>query len=426
MARQPRPRSEPPAFDQLHLALTGPALELAGAANRLIHTALPHGPSSRAWTRVYGVDKMLAWKIMRLCEAIDLPGVLGHLPGRSGLRVLVQRLRQGGCDEAAVAAFERAALHLWDELESRRVTRNAMATLAAGALDSPAQIRARLRDRRAMRLASERIWGVSAAVRVSTYLLAPARTPDMISLAMITIMDGLRIHRRGEPWCVFSPSVNYPVSDPDLEAAPPDGEVVSGADESGGPLVRHDPLGPLISEHCDDLGRSAIALHPTSGTRHLYLDRDRVPLSKPMRVVFGEVTPLLGSAHASTPGELGMINSRVVTPVATLVLEVMLHRDLPPPATDPTALCFMKIDPQQRRSFEKPLRLPVDAEVFRGPVHPMTKLRGDAAIARRHTLDLAASALRTRIDDYECHRLVVADPILGSTISLRWRLPMRG
>ncbi|MFZ9692142.1 MAG: hypothetical protein ACO3EP_08865, partial [Phycisphaerales bacterium] len=259
MARTVKPRTETPAFDQLHLALTGPALELADAANRLIHTALPHGPSSRAWTRVYGVDKMLAWKIMRLCEAIDLPGVLGHLPGRSGLRVLVQRLRQGGCDEAEVAAFERAALHLWDELETHRVSRNAMATLAVGALDSPAQIRARLRDRRTTRLASERIWGVSASVRVSTYLLAPARTPDMISLAQITIMDGLRILRRGEPWCVFSPSVNYPVSDPDLEAAPPDGEVVSGADESGGPLVRHDPLGPLVSELCDDLGRSAIA-----------------------------------------------------------------------------------------------------------------------------------------------------------------------
>jgi hypothetical protein len=40
-------------------------------------------------------------------------------------------------------------------------------------------------------------------------------------------------------------------------------------------------------------------------------------------------------------------------------------------------------------------------------------------------LDLAAAALRTRIDDYECHRLVVTDPILGSAISMRWRLPTR-
>lgn len=423
MPRRPIRRGEPLAFDRLQERLWAPSLELARAADRVVRAASPAEPSARAWTRAYGIDKMLAWKVMRLRESIDPAGVLGHLPGRDGIRVIARGLRRGGCADQVVSDFERAALELWDLLGVHGVDRRVRSTLAAGTLDSRTKIRARRRDRRALRIAGERLWGVGAAVRITSFLLAPSTVPGMIDLAQVSMFDGLRILSRGDPWCIFDPSVNFEVPSSDPDAAPPGGDDAEGTSPAGGPLVRGHPLGPLIVEHCDAAARGVVVRHPTSGTRHLYLDRDRAPLGEPMRLAIGESIPLLGSMHAALPGEVGMINTRVLTPVATLVVELLLHRDLPPPATNPTGLGFMRIGPQQRRDFEPPMRIPIDAEVARGPVHPLPLAKGEAAVARRGLLDLAAESLGATIADFECHRIVVGDPILGSTMSLRWRLP---
>jgi hypothetical protein len=45
--------------------------------------------------------------------------------------------------------------------------------------------------------------------------------------------------------------------------------------------------------------------------------------------------------------------------------------------------------------------------------------------ARRSLLELAAARLRADLADFTAHRIVIADPPLGSTVSIRWRLPTR-
>ncbi len=186
-----------------------------------------------------------------------------------------------------------------------------------------------------------------------------------------------------------------------------------------------DPMEPLVSSLCDEIGHRAIVRHPTSGTRHLYLDRSAVPLGKPFRIAVGEYTPRLGEMEAASPGELAMINSRILTTVKTLVIEILIHRDVTPPASDPTALGFMAIDPAQRRPFEKPLRIPLDAEFTPVPIGSLVRGDDEAAAARRSLLELAAARLRADLADFTAHRIVIADPPLGSTVSIRWRLPTR-
>ena len=129
--------------------------------------------------------------------------------------------------------------------------------------------------------------------------------------------------------------------------------------------------------------------------------------------------------ESASPGELAMVNSRVITPVATLSIEILVHRDVTPPASDPTALGFMTIDPATRRPFEKPLRLPLDAEFAPVPIGSLVRGTDDAAAARRSLLDRAATRLRADLAEFTAHRIVITDPPLGSTVSVRWRLPTR-
>lgn len=430
LASDPMPRrsatvSSRPAFDQLRESLTQPSLSLSAAAEALVRAALPHAHSTRAWTRVYGIDKMLAWKLLQIRDATEVSGVVGHLPGRSGVHVIARRLRAGGCPEEPVAAFEHAAIGLWDLLKDAHVDRSTLSTLAAGSLDSAEEVRARRRDRRSLRASHERLWGIGAARRTTTYLLAPSRTEGMIDLALAGTIEGLRVLRRGEPWCILTPSFNFETPPSDLDAPPPGSEVSSKAPDASGPLDRTDPMEPLLSSLCDEIGRRAIVRHPTSGTRHLYLDPSTVPLGKPFRIAVGEYTPRLGEMEAASPGELAMINSRILTTVKTLSIEILIHRDVTPPASDPTALGFMAIDPAQRRPFEKPLRIPLDAEFTPVPIGSLVRGDDEAAAARRSLLELAAARLRADLADFTAHRIVIADPPLGSTVSIRWRLPTR-
>ncbi len=425
MPRRPIQRDAPPAFDRLRESLSPPALALAAATDELVRTALPHPHSTRSWTRVYGIDKMLAWKLLQIRDATEVSGVLGHLPGRSGIHVIARRLRSGGCAEGPIAAFEHAAIGLWDRLKEAHVDRPTLSALAAGGLDSAEEIRARRRDRRTLRASQERLFGVGAARRTNTYLFAPSRTDGMLDMVLVAMVEGLRVLRRGEPWCLLAPGVNFETPPSELEAPPPGSEVIAKSPEAGGPLDRSDPVEPLLSSLCDEIGRRAVVRHPTSGTRHLYIDRSAVPLGEPFRVAAGEFTPRLGEMESASPGELAMVNSRVITPVATLAIEILFHRDVTPPASDPTALGFMTIDPATRRPFEKPLRLPLDAEFAPVPIGSLVRGTDDAAAARRSMLDRAATRLRADLAEFTAHRIVITDPPLGSTVSVRWRLPTR-
>lgn len=418
-------RDAPQSFDRLQESLSEPALSLAAATAGLVRAALPHSHSTRSWTRVYGIDKMLAWKLLQIRDATEVAGVLGHLPGRGGIRLIARRLRAGGCAEAPIELFEQAAIGLWDLLASERVDRHTLSALGAGGLDQAWEIRARRRDRRALRSSGERLWGIGVEARTNSYLVTPSRSEGMLDVAYVAMLDGLRVLRRGEPWCIFSPGVSYETPPSELDAPPPGPEMISKTPDSGGPIDRTDPMEPMLSSLSDEVGRRAIARHPTSGTRHLYVDRAAVPLGKPFRVAFGEYIPRIGSSEAASPGELAMLNARITTPIAMLAIEILMHRSMVPPASNPTALGFMTIDPTQRRPFERPLRMPIDGALSVVPIRKLVAGTDEAAAARLSLLTLAANRVRSSVSEFTAHRIEIADPPLGSTISVRWRLPVR-
>lgn len=423
MPRRTRPSaSRSVSLAELVATIEAPALAVSAAAREVAQKSLPAHFSTRSWTRVFGIDKTLAWKLTRLVGATDLAGVLGSLPGRGGVERIAIQLRSRGCPPELVGPFEKKAIGLWTRLDAIGVDRRTLASLAAGALDSAAVVAARGRDRAAMRIAMTRMFGVSAAFRMSSHLVAPSLEPGMVALGHATLIDGFVVHETGPPWCLLGPAFQFAAPPGDLESTGPGHETIASSPESGGGLVPRDPLEPLVAELSDPIAVHAAMRFPGSGTRHVYLDRSKVPLGRPMRIAFGEWAPKVGSAHAGVPGELGMIHSGLATPVGRVIVEILMHRDLPAPATPPTAIGFLASDPSGRRPFEPPLRIPLDAEVM--PVKVDAAPRGVRSAAERlRLLELTAKVLRTRLDDYDCHRLVIKDPPYGMVASIRWRLP---
>lgn len=404
------------------VAILEPAARMFSDAVRDIASAcMPEESGPRSWGRGFGLDRNLAWKLYRIAQSSDLAGVLGAFPGPRGIELAAAGFRGRRADEAMIAAFETAAASLRSLIQGSGVGREMLASIAAGGLDSDEERKARRRAATAARKAAATIWGIEAAVGISTYIVTPSSRPGWVDLAYLNLLGGLVRWRPGRPWCVYMPLFSFETESGELEGDVTPADLAT-LPEAGFDLDAADPLAPLVSAASDPLAVAEIS-RTEEAPRQLSYRGGVATIGRPVHLAFGEVQPSIGPMDASEPDEIAALNEGTQIPIATSIVQVVMHRAIRRDG-DPVAIMTAMLDPTgRRRGVDSPVRMPTDATVaVASRPRNLPKAAGAWTDPYRDLLDRGLAALDTELGDCRCFRISIDNPPLGATISLRWRL----
>jgi hypothetical protein len=154
--------------------------------------------------RDFGLNKNLTWKMSKIiCEA-DPASIVSYLPGRAGLKILLDTFKKRGAPVNALkevrdafADFERMqTIHAGD-----RETLEAMLGSLAKGPDAQQQNEA---QRKLSFRGNSAIWGVQARIQVCVNIIAPSEDPDFVDLAWISGLVDFRRLRRDAVWAIAS------------------------------------------------------------------------------------------------------------------------------------------------------------------------------------------------------------------------------
>jgi hypothetical protein len=393
------------------------------AVREIADAVMPAESGPRAWGRGFGLDRNLAWKLYRAAQSSELAGVLSTFPGRRGLGLAIAGFRRRGCPSALVDEFAAASKDLRMAIEAASLGRDVLNVIAAGGLDSDEERRARARARAAARKGAAALWGIEAAVGLSTYIITPSRRDGWVDLVYLNLIGGLVRWRPGQPWCVYLPIFSFPTSPGDLEGHVEPSEL-AGLPEVGLDLNPHESMAPLVPSCSDPVGVAEVSrLDDAEHGRMLSYRGGRATIGRPVHLAFGEVVNEAGPMDSTVPDDVVTLNVGTQLPLGRSIMQLLVHRDIRR-GGDPIGTMSAMLDPTgRRRGIDPPIRLPLDTEAVETlRPYSLPKQAQPWAEPHRDLIDRGLASIDARREEFRVFRLVVPNPPLGATISLRWRL----
>jgi hypothetical protein len=266
--------------------------------------------------KALGIDKNLAWRIVRVVEAKDAFELGRHIPGRSAMRSFLNAAAD--CvDETLIEAAQKADEGFERLIELHAGDRASMLMMMAGCARRGRE-QVDVAHRKAAFQGMSYIWGVQASAQLKTDIVHPsAEHRGFLDIASLRGFIGLRRMRPNVPWVIArgrssdddgvvrSPMVREPI------------DTCSGSDQV--PLLRRfcsQPLPQFRRIVCE----------------HGFVDDELVegPIGNMGAVtcVTGEVVRNLGSYYRDEHNRWGTVNARLHTPCEVLVFDQFVHEDM--------------------------------------------------------------------------------------------------
>ena len=388
--------------------LANRARSLSEALSAAIGAVVRDPTAVRACGRVLGVDKNLAWRLVRLAGSSDLAGVLSSRPGSRGWGLALAALDRAGCEPRLVADLVAARQAFEQEILDRRLDERTLRFLAFGGLETDEGREEILRIRRDGGELAARRFGTRADALATAYLVTPSGEDDLLDLSSITMLFGLRRVGPG-PSLEIHRGTN------------------SGSDSRSerfrSPIEAHRGIGSLVPSLSTPAAAEElfVAANPAINAVHFRGSGDAA--MRGIDAVFIESLPKAAYAEARHPGELGSYGAPALVPAAWFILEVLVERSVRWGGSAQAGMYTQIAGPFNRLRFFEQQRLPLvelpesDVEV------DLPDEMGGLRKPHRAALELAAAAGGRSLADFTIHRLVVSHPPLSTNIILRWRLP---
>lgn len=266
--------------------------------------------------RRLGLDKSLAWKISRVLESAETAEAFRHLPGRSGMEIVLRSAAKRQVDAAKVERA-RAAFQEVEEFVVRHAgDRRTFEAMLAG--EQP-DARTEAEERRAYFRAGAAIWGVRAAVQFLMLALKPsAARPGYLDVAQVSGLVNLERLRPDVPWIVRR-----------LRANSDSGASVFRVTRE--PLVRaraERGLPPLFDAYCSSPLPELRQFEGVGGWIYDELVPGPVGRSGAATVVLGERYIGIAPMERGEDNTTGEYSLTVRTPSECVLFDLLLHRDL--------------------------------------------------------------------------------------------------
>jgi hypothetical protein len=148
--------------------------------------------------RHLGLDKSLSWKISKVITEENPFEAIAHLPGRSGLSILLRLLERAGAAAPAIDEVRIAVEGFERLVEAHAGDRDTLEIMLAGLTDAAPDEA----HRKLAYIGSSAALGVQARVQLAAHIVAPSERSDLLDLAVISGLVGFRRLRRGVPWTI--------------------------------------------------------------------------------------------------------------------------------------------------------------------------------------------------------------------------------
>ncbi|MFZ9691668.1 MAG: hypothetical protein ACO3EP_06460 [Phycisphaerales bacterium] len=367
----------------------------------------PTAPQEAA--RQFGINKTLTWTLARLLQESDLLAAASLVPGRGSITRVATAAERCGASEASASRVRRAA-EQFESMAERHVGDRAALELALDSMGAGSTEALEISRRLAFR-GNSGIHGVQARARLLCGFLLPSADGDRIDLAMLTGYLGFRRLRHTPRWPLFKVRS---WGSPDDPVATQRWQPIDGALPNG--ILPHLGRGfaPELLEHASDDG-SEFLLQPGPIGNDGAFDLFR-----------GEILRDGASRFASSEpnGDTGELGANITTPAENLVFDLIAHESLEF-ALDAEALVYSRIFDQGRATGSGVSDLlPIQQSTGMLPGRPPAVA---TPLVPGYAETLSDVADRIGCDLTACRglRLEMRYPPLGSTVTLRFKLPTR-
>ena len=266
------------------------------------------------------VNKNLTWKASKIIRATGPQEAIRHLPGKAGMKLLLDALERHGAD-AEVVERTRAAVAALDELIERHSGDKATLELMLDSmLDRDGESEQLETSRKLAYRGNSGVWGIQARARLTTFAMAPpADGGELFDNLLLTGFLSLRRLRPETPWTLLrlrsytdaGETIETPNSSAPLD---PEAEEAWGVPLVAGFSSPHMP--PLETRAEDD---------------ELLIDMPGTPVGKQGSIDawFGRIDRSFASMYATEQDTHGEFLTDYTLPIQEAQFDVVIHRDLP-------------------------------------------------------------------------------------------------
>lgn len=265
--------------------------------------------------RTLGLDKTLAWKIVRFMEGTDPAEAARHMPGSGGVEIVLKAARKQGATSEQIKAVREADRVLRAFVEQHAGDRRSFETmLASGGRDE----RIDSEERRAFYRAGSAIWGVRAKVQFLMLALRPSEDTDgMLDAVQISGLIDFERLRPDVPWIIRR-----------LRAASDSGKGLSFKREPLDPAGKTGPTVPLLPEYCSSPLPELQQFTASSGWVYDQIAPGPVGRRGALTCITGEIYRAALPYRRSPDNTTARYALTVRTPVEGVLFDLLLHRDL--------------------------------------------------------------------------------------------------
>ncbi len=273
----------------------------------------PQDPGSIS--REAGLTKTLAWKIAKVVQADDPAVALQHMPGASGVKLLLR-----GAQRAGVPADQiRTAREAVEGFESLiRVHCGDRATLEMMGVElSPAGREQRdEHHRKLLYQGASYLWGVQARVTLKVGIVAPGAEPGLLDFASINGLIDFRRLRPDVSWVMASRQSQNDDGTP----------MATSASEAIDPRYAGPEHAPLLADFCSD---SALNLRRRDRGSYTSFELVEGPVGNT-----GALTCVFGAVQRGIPywatkeNDRGEHRARCDIPAELMLLDFFVHESM--------------------------------------------------------------------------------------------------
>ena len=378
----------------------------------LLDRLLPEGYGARSCARWLGIDRGNGWRCWSVAHAPDGVAAMRSMPGSRGWTQILDALVLRGATQEESHRLRAAIANLTDVLARHNIDGTTLRAMGAHETTGGRERTLIRADRRAVYLASSRMYGLRAKRALATFAVAPTPDCSSISVGFVQVLDEIGRERPGPWWPIGLRSVSF------SEGSRTAKSYETFGSHTVAPSIVRELSTPGI------VGTTVVAGHRA--------DRETVELADvaaehngSLRVVCAENLPV---ACMTKPGERlpCQFQHATLLPTEALDLDVLVHRSLRITAFPAITLCGTPIFTlAQVVDWRESARLPLECQpeqveslAARGHTSSLNE-------CHRSAVALVAEAQHCMIGDYLTYRLTLSHPPIYSSavMSFEFLLP---
>lgn len=267
--------------------------------------------------RQLGLNKNLTWKVSHILGESDPYMAIPHIPGKSGLGILVRTLKKNGASAKTLKAL-RESIDEFERMVEIHAGDRTHLEMMLDSLTHDGEQQRHENHRKLSFLGNSATWGVQARVQLTVNFIAPSQSPDMVDLAWLSGLINFRRLRPDVNWAMAS--ARKSVDDGSLlplGAIEPIDANFNGSDQA-----------PLMGEYCTDpLPEIRTVSGPESMLRYELMEGP-VGNTAAVSCIIGLHGKGFVRRYRCEDDSIGEHIARMSTPVEVLVHDLFVHEEL--------------------------------------------------------------------------------------------------